>query len=211
MATRPAAVSGHSRAVRPGEQADVVVLARMLVRAYMDDPVAAWMCAAHELRASMLERLYSVRLEEMLHHGGVWTDAERACAAVWVPPGCRPSAIRANARMLGHALDPRLLARLHLLVVGRRRMARRHPRTPRHWYLSLLGTDPDARGRGLASSVLQPVLGRCDGAELGAYLESSKPGNLDFYARFGFQVIGELQLPRGPTLWRMWREPHASG
>jgi hypothetical protein len=55
--------------------------------------------------------------------------------------------------------------------------------------------------------VLQPVLEQCDADGIAAYLESSKERNIDFYARHGFRVTGELHLPRGPTMWLMWRDP----
>ena len=38
-------------------------------------------------------------------------------------------------------------------------------------------------------------------------VESSKESNIDFYARHGFRVTGEFRLLRGPTVWRMWRDP----
>jgi len=55
--------------------------------------------------------------------------------------------------------------------------------------------------------VLQPVLERCDSDGVWAFLESSKERNIDFYARHGFRVLGELRLPRGPIMWPMWRDP----
>jgi hypothetical protein len=55
--------------------------------------------------------------------------------------------------------------------------------------------------------VLGPVLEQCDADGVGAYLESSKERNIDFYARHGFRVTGEIQLLRGPTMWKMWRDP----
>ncbi|MHB1538359.1 MAG: GNAT family N-acetyltransferase [Solirubrobacteraceae bacterium] len=75
------------------------------------------------------------------------------------------------------------------------------------WYLAVLGTDPESQGRGLGSGALTPVLRGCDADGVCAYLESSKERNIDFYARHGFRVRRELQLPRGPKLWAMWREP----
>jgi ribosomal protein S18 acetylase RimI-like enzyme len=195
-------------AVRRAEPADVPALTRMLVRAYMDDPVAMWTAPWEDLRAQTLAGLYSARLRQMLIHRAIWTDPKRSSAAVWLPPHCPKTPLRPNAALLRCLLDPRLLARAPFLALGLRSMSRAHPEGPPHWYLSLLGTDPDARERGLGSAVLQPVLERCDKDGVGAYLESSKPRNLDFYARFGFQVTGELQLPHGgPTMWPMWRAP----
>ena len=71
----------------------------------------------------------------------------------------------------------------------------------------MLGTEPASQGQGLGSAVLGPVLEQCDADGVGAYLESSKERNIDFYARHGFRVTDELRLLRGPRMWGMWRDP----
>lgn len=197
-------------AVRRALPADVDPIARMFVRAYMDDPIATWMCRSQDLRARTLYALYSARLRQMLAHGEVWTDSERSCAAAWLSPGARKPGISPQPAVLRCLLNPRLVARLPMLALGMRRMERAHPDSPEHWYLSLLGTDPGCQGRGLASAVLRPVLERCDIDGVGAYLESSKQGNLRFYARHGFQETEVLRLVGGPKIWLMWREPSGS-
>ena len=51
-------------------------------------------------------------------------------------------------------------------------------------------------------------LDRVDAEHAPAYLESSKPENVPYYQRFGFELTSEIVLPRGPpTLWPMWRPP----
>jgi GNAT superfamily N-acetyltransferase len=207
MVSRPKPPRASGVTVRHAEATDVPALTRMLVRAYMDDPVAVWACRSSDLRAKMLQGQYSTRLRQMLAHREVWTNAGCSSASVWMPPGNRPAGMRPSPTLIRCLLDPRMLARLPLLAAGLVSLQRRHPHEPPHWYLSLLGTDPELRGHGLASEVLQPVLERCDVDGVGAYLESSKPRNLDFYARFGFHALGELQLPKGPRMWPMWREP----
>jgi len=211
-------VSAHSaRALDPGEPAvrrataaDVPALTQMLARAYFDDPVAVWACAAEGLRPRMLAGLYGTRLGQLMGRGEVWTTSERTSAAVWVSPGRRKATLLQQLALGRCLTHPRLLARAPLLAVGLRAMDRRHPDSPAHWYLSLLGTDPDAQRQGLGGAVLAPVLERCDRDGVGAYLETSKERNIDFYARHGFGVTGELRLPRGPRMWLMWREPRRS-
>lgn len=208
MASVRGSVRDSAGAVRPAVAEDVPALTRMLVHAYMDDPVAMWICKSSSLRATVLQTLYCARLQRLLSEHGVWTNSECSSAAVWVPPHTEQPSVRPSPTLLRCLLDPRLLPRLPLLALGFAGMQRAHPRSPPHWYLSLLGTDPDAQGHGYGSAVLAPALERCDRDGVGAYLESSKPRNLDFYARFGFRVTGELHLPSGPKMWPMWREPN---
>jgi GNAT superfamily N-acetyltransferase len=81
-----------------------------------------------------------------------------------------------------------------------------HPREP-HWYLQMLGTDPELQGKGIGSALLAQVLERCDRGGQKVYLEASKEKNIPFYARHGFAVSEEMHMPRGPTIWAMWRDP----
>ena len=170
----------ESHTVVKATRQDVPALAGMLARAFLDDPVAGWACRPDALRPGMLERFHGARLRHLLAHEEVWSTPD---------------------------LHPRLMVRMPLVVTGLLGMERRHPREVPHWYLATLGTDPSEQGQGLGSAVLEPVLARCDEDGVGAYLESSKERNIDFYARHGFRVTGELRLPRGPSVWPMWRDP----
>jgi ribosomal protein S18 acetylase RimI-like enzyme len=195
-------------AMRRATAADVPALASALARAFMDDPVAKWACAPDRVRPAMLERFHATRMRHLLPHEEVWTTGDLACAAVWAPPERWKTSPRQDAALAGCLLHPRLMPRFPLVVSGFLGIERKHPRDrPPHWYLAVLGTDPSAQGQGLGSAVMGPVLEQCDADGLGAYLESSKESNIAFYARHGFRVIGELRLPRGPSMWPMWRDP----
>jgi GNAT superfamily N-acetyltransferase len=195
---------GH---IRRAMSADVPALARMLARAFLDDPVASWAWRPERLRLGALERFQAVRLRQLLAGEEVWTNDELTCAALWAPPGRWHSSLRETAELVPSFLHPRLFMRMPMVALGWEKLERAHPHKPPHVYLALLGTEPDAQGRGLGSAVLAPVLEQCDSDGVGAYLESSKERNIDFYARHGFRVLGEIQLVRGPTMWKMWRDP----
>ena len=86
-------------------------------------------------------------------------------------------------------------------------MEKIHPTEP-HYYLEVLGTKQGLQGKGIGSAVMSDVLARCDGEGLPAYLESSNPRNIPFYARHGFEVRDLVPRPEGaPPLTPMWREP----
>jgi ribosomal protein S18 acetylase RimI-like enzyme len=185
---------------------DVPELARMLTRAFLDDPVAIWSCPPERLRPRVLERFQAARLRQLMEHSEVWTTPELSSVALWAPPKRWKTTARQDAALARVMLHPRLLWRAPTIVSGLVGIERRHPHTPAHWYLAVLGTDPAAQGQGLGSTVLAPVLQECDADGVGAYLESSKERNIAFYARHGFRVTEELQLPRGPKMWAMWRD-----
>jgi ribosomal protein S18 acetylase RimI-like enzyme len=191
--------------VRQAETAELPELARMLARAFMDDPVAVWSCRPEQLRPRVLERTFAMRLRDLHAHREIWTSDDLASVAVWAPPGHWHTTPRQDLAYATSLLHPRLLLRAPMVIWGLLGAQRLHPEDPPHWYLAILGTDPSAQGRGLGSAMMG--LEGCDREGLGAYLESSKERNVDFYARHGFRVTGERRLPRGPRLWPMWRDP----
>jgi ribosomal protein S18 acetylase RimI-like enzyme len=193
--------------VRRASREDVPALAAMLARAFLDDPVATWAWRPHTLRLDALERFQAIRMRQLIGHEEIWTTDELTSAALWAPPGRWHMTLRETAMLVPCFLRPRLFVRMPLVAAGWEKLERRHPRSPPHFYLAVLGTEPDAQGRGLGSAALRPVLEQCDSDQVGAYLESSKERNIDFYARHGFRVLEEIKLLRGPKMWRMWRDP----
>jgi ribosomal protein S18 acetylase RimI-like enzyme len=192
--------------VRRAGAADAEALARMLDRAFDDDPVVRWACPRGDLRPWMLNRFHRARIRQALRGGEVWVSAGRESAALWAAPDRWRSTVRDDLAFSAAMLHPRLLRRAPLVGYGLFGVERLHPPTPPHWYLATLGTEPAAQGRGLGTAVLAPVLEECDRDGVGAYLESSKQSNVDYYARFGFRVTREVRLPRGPRMWLMWRD-----
>ena len=200
---------GPAPAVRRATPADVPELARMLARAFLDDPVATWAWRPEDLRLGSLERFQAIRLRQLAPYEEIWTNAELSCAALWAPPGHWRSTLRETAALVPCFMHPRLIGRMPLVALGWHNLELSHPKAPPHCYLAVLGTEPAAQGQGLGSSVLGAMLEQCDRDGVAAYLESSKESNIDFYARHGFRVTGELRLIRGPVMWQMWRDPRA--
>jgi ribosomal protein S18 acetylase RimI-like enzyme len=196
--------------VRKVTAADVPAVAEALTRSFFDDPVMTYIIPARN-QARRLRRFFEIELRHMaLPLDETYTTAGPIMgAAVWSPPGrWRPPAsvlIRSGPAFL-RAIGGRLRAAVNLMGV----VERKHPKEP-HYYLSTLGTEPDAQRKGVGSALLRPVLDRCDEEGLPAYLESSKEVNVPYYRRHGFEVTEEVTVPGGPTLWLMWREPQPAG
>jgi len=197
-------VTCTSASVRHALPEDFGPLAEVLARAFYDDPVTAWFYPDDARRLRHGRRFFSIRLRQLAGHGLIFTNDERSGAALWAPPGHWREDFRQSLRML--PMLPVLLPHIVRSTQAVREIERRHPVAP-HYYLSVVGTDPDKQGGGIASALLAPMLHRCDESGTAAYLESSKESNLSFYARHGFAVRERIELPEGPPLWLMWREP----
>lgn len=82
-----------------------------------------------------------------------------------------------------------------------------HPKEP-HWYLSVLMADPAIQGRGVGTALMDEALVIVDHERVGAYLETNNESNVDYYAKFGFQVRATLRpLPDAPPRFTLWRNP----
>jgi GNAT superfamily N-acetyltransferase len=185
-------------------------MAAMLGRAFVDDPVAAYVFPGAPGREDRLRRFFELQLRHnYLPRGEVYTVPGWLGAALWLPPSPAASSV---ADVLAHLslvliLAGRLLAMRRLSVL----LAGHHPRRP-HYYLGTIGTEPAHQHQGVGSALLDPVLHRCDSDGVPAYLECSKLENVSFYRSHGFEVAEEVTAPLGgPTLWLMWRDSPASG
>jgi GNAT superfamily N-acetyltransferase len=180
-------------------------LALVLARAFEDDPVMSWLFPAPASRVRRNEVFFRLRLRDLLAQEEVWTTDDHAGAALWTLPD-RWRTSPGEVLRWAPAMARNLGLRTPLALYGLAKIEQLHPPEP-HMYLAVLGTDPGRRGEGIGGRLMAPVLEECDSDGVAAYLESSKERNLAYYSRFGFRVTSELDLPRGPRVWGMWRDP----
>jgi GNAT superfamily N-acetyltransferase len=83
-------------------------------------------------------------------------------------------------------------------------MTQTHLSGPHH-YLFAIGVLPDLQGNGLGARLLAYGHQRLGG--LPAYLEATSPDSRRLYHRHDYHDLGEIHLPDGPSLWRMWHTP----
>ncbi len=81
-----------------------------------------------------------------------------------------------------------------------------HPHEP-HDFLHTLGVDPGAQRTGAGTALLEHIAGHAEARGVPIHLTTSAPENLPYYRRFGYELDGERELPRGVPLWSMMRPP----
>lgn len=187
---------------------DIDAVAHALARAFEDDPHFSWIVRAERRRLERLQAAFALFIRRLwLPHEESYTHERLIGGAIWMPPGTWHVGPWTQLRLAPSTIgvlrndSPRLIRALNFIE-------RRHPRSPAHWYLPMIGVVPAWQGRGFGAALLRPVLDRCDAERLPAYLEASTPRNRALYERHGFTVLEECRYASdGPPLWRMWREP----
>jgi GNAT superfamily N-acetyltransferase len=193
--------------VRRATAADAPAMGAGLADAFSEDPIFRWLSGQDDTEERLRPFWRAVARESVRpedHLCFTWRDGEGT--AIW--RGVRRWKVsyaelaRTTPAMVG-ALRLRVPAAVRYLTT----MEKLHPHEP-HYYLEFLGTRRSRQGQGGGSKLLAPMLARCDEEGLGAYLESSNPRNVPFYARHGFVARASVVGAKGaPPVTPMWRDP----
>ena len=194
--------------VRLATPADRLAMGETLTRAFADDPIWRWLVPDDDRWHAKAPAWFLADVTNRMKLEHVYTIPGVHGVCQWQPPGqYKPTA----ADFFG-VVGPSLALFRGDTVRALRylaRMEKAHPHEPDHWYLAMIGTDPDHQGKGIGSALMKPILDRCDREETPAYLESSKESNIAFYARYGFELRDPLLTENGPTIYPMWRDPRS--
>ncbi len=196
--------------IRTADKGDHETVTSLLDRAFDDDPVSVWVFPEAAHRRTMHPRLMAAFVDIVLAQGRIDITDDGAACALWlsVPGEEGEEAADDGPARLRAALDP---DNERIELVGRL-TGEAHPAGRAHEYLWLIAVAPDRQGAGLGTALLRSVLDRCDREGVPAYLEASNPRSRALYERLGFVLRGPaVDLPDGPPLWPMWRDPQDEG
>lgn len=188
--------------IKTAKISDEVHVIDALMLAFVADPAVRWVWPDPQRYLSHFPSFAKAFGGNAFSHGSAYYVDGYAGAALWLPPNVHPD-VEALASLLQSTGSDQ--AQKDALGVFEQ-MGSYHPSEP-HWYLPLLGVDPLQHGKGLGSALMKHALERCDRDGKLAYLESSNPKNIPFYERYGFELLGTIQVGSSPRIFPMLRKP----
>jgi len=195
-------MTGPSIEIRSAGLDEIPQTVACIVAAFITDPISrfAWPSPHQHLEfMPLLTRTFAGRSFE---HGTADVTAEFCGAGLWLPPGVHPDG-DALERVFRDTAKPE---HLDDLLATLEKMDEWHPDED-HWYLPLVGVDPNAQGQGLGGALMRHGTARCDKDGVLAYLESSNSRNISLYERHGFEAMTQIQIGAAPLITPMLRQP----
>ena len=181
----------------------------LLARAYLDDPLTAWIFPDEDQRPHGSAAWLGVAVERYLSGGRVEStvrDGSLAAVALFRLPGddlaTGGDVLPTAGGLLQAVVGPAWAAQVAEGFGAAREQA--PPPGEPHVYLNFLAVAPGQQRRGHGGELLQRVKAQALDAGAPLRLETTNPVNLPFYEAHGLQVRSEVRLgPSGPTMWAL--------
>jgi hypothetical protein len=195
------------------QKQDQPAVVAALTRAFFDDPLFGFFAPNLVKQTKMAMTFMGGGVKDAAPFNEIHlarADGKVACAAVWLPPGAYPRGLRRDLLTYVRSLPTfaycgrrvgRALALLSAVDKAH------HELDEPHYYLAILGTDPQFQRSGAGSAALAPVLDNCETQGVAAYLETQKEENLAYYARHRFDVVQKIEVKGCPPIWTLRRDP----
>lgn len=188
---------------------------RMLARAFRNDPVIKYAFTELGGNDPRVPYAYEFMLRLGMKHGHTCTTSpELEGVAVWMRIATPYASVW--RMLLSGAFIPAIKMGWETgqrMQEFSRHLDKKHEEMIHelHWYLQLIGVDPEYQGKGYASRLIRGMLAGADEDGLPCYLETELEENVPIYEHFGFHTLEEYIIP-GTTvkMWLMLR-PTSSG
>ena len=181
---------------------------RTLLRAFADDEVSHWLVPDQQRRYAIYQEWFAMVLQQSERTGAVISTGDAASVQVWLSGVQQPPEMvdEAGQRRLTEITGPDAPRFKQFGEIT----SSRHPTAP-HQYLALIAVEPTRQNTGIGTRALSAALRRWDEQDVPTYLEASSLRSRGLYLRLGFRDhAAAIELPGGPALYPMWREPTAA-
>lgn len=150
-----------------------------------------------EKRKRLLPALFRVVVRYCLRYGTIYTTMNLDGLVCCLPPGQTTTTINRLilTSLSGPPVQFGLLGLLRFLRASTYTNEAHERAAPgAHWYVWVLGVEPERQGYSFGGKLLQAVLRRARAQNLPCYLDTQNPRNVPFYQQHGFRQFSEATI-----------------
>lgn len=171
---------------------DKPTILKIVTSSFGKDPGIQWMLASSK-NPYKLNILMEYLVDEIMHKGFIYLTENNLGAALWSTEKIEKLSlnfIKRNFMMLFKLRISTIIRILKFQKISHKQLPHKSP----YVYLVNLAVLPEARGKGLASKLMNPIIEHCTKENISIYLETSNPTNVDIYSKKGFSLINKINF-----------------
>ena len=165
---------------------DKQVIINIITKAFVYDAGLHWMLEDTQ-REDKFTILMDYLVDEILNRGFIYITKDAQGVALWATEKKEGLSFNLIKRSLNLALKLQFSTIIRLLTF-QKVSHKQLPQKEKFLYLVNLAVHPDARGKGIATTLLNPLLEQCETQNIPVYLETSNVTNVDIYNHKGFSL-----------------------
>jgi ribosomal protein S18 acetylase RimI-like enzyme len=184
-------------------------LTQLLSRAFFNDPYYSYIMPNDEKRLAQIKWWQNILLRYTFRNGSIYVTKDNKGVAMWLGPN-RPIINEVEIAILGLMLYPFKIGFnnfLRMLKVSTQWTEAHKKQNKKHYYLMVIGVDPNLQKNGLGTQLMADVLVNADKEKLDCFLETVTLENVKFYQKFNFEIILNKEFGNDSQYWLMKRKP----
>lgn len=185
----------------------------LLGRAFQNDPLMIYVIPDAEKRRRLLPTLFRSAVSYCLRYGIIYTTPGLQGLVCCLPPGQAKMITRLALTSLESVPFGLGLSGLRRFLYTSKYTASAHKQAASgdHWYVWVLGVDPEQQGSGVGGQLLQTVLQQAREQNVPCYLDTQNPCNVPFYQKQGLHQVSQTQVPGSDVqVYAMLWEPDST-
>jgi ribosomal protein S18 acetylase RimI-like enzyme len=189
---------------------DVEQATNIISQAFIDDPLCSFMLPVRKARAKTLYTFFRAYGEvNIKNNRGYGSGEPLQGVAYWSFPNQADLSISVKSLAiflpLLFSLYPIGYFRAKEIIQQTDILHKKHAGEP-HFYLDNIGVLPTARGKGISSKLIRPILEMADSQKVITYTDTVTRSNVSLYEHFGFQCVEQRSIANtGITVWALRR------
>ena len=177
--------------MRKAGSKDKNIVVNILTVSFINDPHLNWILEQSKNR-NKLKYTMEYIFEETLRKGEIYLSDDNTATALWNSEKEEKFSFHLILRDLSFLFRIGIKTIIRIMTTEKL-THNQYPKNEEYYHLYLIGVLPEVQGKGLASSLMNPIIENMNIKSIPIYLETANPKNVEIYKKKGFIVFYTMQ------------------